>query len=158
MTKDLFLAILSLNSYNRGYNAGIEGLSDEIGTQIGTTTISGRWNSNENSPEVAARFYALAYEWVGETIISYRGTDNQLVEGPLVDYPIAFNDDFDEPQVHLASQFFNTVAGSIGTTTITTTGHSLGGASASVLLLYICLRLFPDQGLRGKGDAGTFGR
>ena len=130
MTKDLFLAILSMDAYNRGYNAGIDGLSDEIGTQIGDATISNRTSSLPNSPEVDASFYAVAYEWDGQTIISYRGTDSPLFELPLVDYPISANDDFDEAQVHLASQFFQSVADEVDSDTITLTGHSLGGALA----------------------------
>ncbi|GJL61950.1 MAG: hypothetical protein NPIRA04_06040 [Nitrospirales bacterium] len=134
ISRDLFLAILSMDSYNRGYKAGIndggpndpDGLG-RLGSQIGNATVI----QQDISPEAqAAGFYAVAYEWDGETIISYRGTDNPLVEGPLVDYPIAFNDDFDEAQVHLASAFFQAVAGTVVPNTITTTGHSLGGALA----------------------------
>ncbi len=67
MTKDLFLAILSMDSYNRPYNAGIAELSDELGTQIGTATISARSDSSPISAEVAAGFYAVSDEWNGES-------------------------------------------------------------------------------------------
>lgn len=74
ISKDLFLAILALDSYNRGYNVGVSGLSDNLGTEIGSARISGR----PMDPTAAASigFYATAYDWNGETIISYRGTDN----------------------------------------------------------------------------------
>ena len=38
ISKDLFLSILSMDAYNRGYNPGIEGLSDAPGTRIGNAT------------------------------------------------------------------------------------------------------------------------
>ncbi|GJL65542.1 MAG: hypothetical protein NPIRA05_05130 [Nitrospirales bacterium] len=123
---ELMYAILAMDAYNRGYNPGLV----YEGNSIGTATVTQQSETSPNSPEVNAGFYAVSYEWNGETIISYRGTDSLLFELPLVDYPIAFNDDFDEAQVHLASQFFHAVSDSIGSTAITTTGHSLGGALA----------------------------
>ena len=39
ISKDLFLSILSMDAYNRGYNSGIDDLSDAPGTQIGNATI-----------------------------------------------------------------------------------------------------------------------
>ena len=72
MTNDLFLAILAMDAYNRGYNPSIADLSDTVGTQIGTATISNRSSSLANSPEVAAGFYAVAYAWNGDTIMASR--------------------------------------------------------------------------------------
>ncbi|MEL6877693.1 MAG: hypothetical protein AAGL68_06300 [Pseudomonadota bacterium] len=76
MNREVFLSLLALDSYNRGYGANIEGLSTAEDTLIGTAKIG------ENAevllaPGVAeqAGFYAIAYEWQGETIISYRGTN-----------------------------------------------------------------------------------
>ena len=85
ISKDLFLAILSMDAYNRGYNAGIQ-ISDEEGTQIGAAKInvtSGQVNSIKDAAQ-AASFYAVAYDVdgadidglaAGTTVISYRGTD-----------------------------------------------------------------------------------
>jgi hypothetical protein len=86
ISQELMLAILSMDAYNRGYGAGISdgnhiidgvdhGLGDAIDTQIGTATITSFSSSDPNSEAVAAGFYAVAYEWNGETVISYRGTD-----------------------------------------------------------------------------------
>ncbi|MCB9709580.1 MAG: hypothetical protein H6749_00145 [Nitrospiraceae bacterium] len=61
MTNDLFLAILAMDAYNRGYNPGIADLSDTVGTQIGTATISNR-----------SSFYTVAYAWNGDTIMASR--------------------------------------------------------------------------------------
>jgi hypothetical protein len=82
------LAILAMDAYNRGYNAGIkspgagqrEGLT---GSQIGNATVGARSNNNANSPDVAASFFAQSYSFgdnapaglANQTIISYRGTE-----------------------------------------------------------------------------------
>lgn len=65
----LMQAILAMDSYNRGYNPGIaHGQS-----QIGTATF----NQDKGDAEAqAAGFYAVAYNFGGQTVISYRGTDN----------------------------------------------------------------------------------
>jgi len=93
ISKELFLAILSMDSYNRGYGAGvadglgakdadgndIDGLG-EAGSLVGSAQVL-----NIPLPEgsKSAGFYAIAYK-VGEgvegiapgtTIIAYRGTD-----------------------------------------------------------------------------------
>jgi hypothetical protein len=57
ISPDLFLAILSMDAYNRGFAAGIkdgnnndpDGLGDATGTQIGNATIRQASNSNDNS-------------------------------------------------------------------------------------------------------------
>ena len=68
ISKDLLLAILSMDAYNQGYSPGlVHGKS-----QIGTATISNRSSSLANSPEVAAGFYAVAYQWNGDTIMASR--------------------------------------------------------------------------------------
>lgn len=70
MNRDLFLAILSMDSYNRGYGFGVNlaGRGDGIGdaSLIDVPLPSG---------SEAADFYAIAYNWRGETVIAYRGSD-----------------------------------------------------------------------------------
>ena len=89
ISKDLFLSILAMDSYNRGYNAGIAGLNDSNGTNIGNTTISTSLSDVSQEFEAEAQsagFYALAYDigaggpegLAGKTVISYRGTDTSL--------------------------------------------------------------------------------
>lgn len=95
MSQELFLAILSMDSYNRGYNAGI---SDGQNVIDGTDTDGlGRTGSlignavvlqDAQDVEVvaqAAGFYAIAYEIKddsieglanGQKVISYRSTEN----------------------------------------------------------------------------------
>ena len=76
ISPELMYAILSMDVYNRGYNPGIAGLSESSdgSVKIGTATITRNLQDVQLSGEaVAAGFYAVAYEWNGETIISYRG-------------------------------------------------------------------------------------
>ena len=83
ISKDLFLSILSMDAYNRGYNPGIAGLS--VGGSIGTATIGSDSSilvdANGNRIDQAASFYAAAYTIgsgvtgiaAGTTVVSYRG-------------------------------------------------------------------------------------
>ncbi len=89
ISPELFMAILSMDSYNRGYNPGISdgehvendvdlGLGDAVDTLVGNARIISRVSSDPNGEARAAGFYAVAYQWNGETVISYRGTDNPV--------------------------------------------------------------------------------
>ena len=69
MDPTLFLAILSMDSYNRGYDPGIENLPN-LGA-IGNANII---DLALPTGAQAAGFYAIAYDWNGETVIAYRGT------------------------------------------------------------------------------------
>jgi hypothetical protein len=76
--KDLFLAILAMDSYNRGYGAGLndEGASDTDGLGIGGGIGSAQIlavDLPQGSEE--AGFYAVAYNTPYGKVISYRGTD-----------------------------------------------------------------------------------
>ena len=74
MDRDLLLAILAMDAYNRGYGAGIKDLLEEgrLGNArlLAAPTREG-WED--------AGFYAIAYEYNGEKIISYRGTPPVVV-------------------------------------------------------------------------------
>jgi hypothetical protein len=138
ISPDLFRAILALDSYNRGYGAGVDlSAAGASTTQIGTATIS---TSLANQ---TASFFAQAYTWNGATVISYRGTDHA---GPSVkdwtlgdvlsgwDVSLGFSA---EIQAQLALDFYKSVATSLGATTqsanIELTGHSLGGGLAGLI-------------------------
>lgn len=73
MDRKVFLALLSLDSYNRGYGARIDNLS-ESGSIGHASILTTPASETENWED--AGFYAIAYNWNGEKIISYRGTDN----------------------------------------------------------------------------------
>lgn len=147
ISKELYLALLSMDAYNRGYGAGVadggeadtDGLGG-IGSHIGNATVIRQSYTEEGTPGVAAGFCAVAYtmgsgpdvppELQGKTIISYRGTDNYGALPSTADvwngYGIALGSPLGE-QARLAAAFRAAVAAS-GATPILT-GHSLGGAS-----------------------------
>ena len=95
ISKDLLLAILSLDSYNRGYHSGIsdgnaedkDGLGDSSNGSIKIGTVSVDSNIQDAQIELeskAAGFYAISYKIddgskitglnTNDTIIAYRGT------------------------------------------------------------------------------------
>ena len=67
ISKDLFLAILAMDSYNRGYNAGIGPIGVGLGLtgQIGNATIGINSNALDQpgliDRDQAASFYAQSY-------------------------------------------------------------------------------------------------
>lgn len=122
MDTKLFNAILSMDSYNRGYNPTIKfgnlgnGESITIGEKIGWATIKTDsrilTDASGNRLDQAASFYALAYEmpndakWGGRTIVAYRGTDGG---GDAAAYPIAVGST-GTAQGKMAFEFYNAVA------------------------------------------------
>lgn len=143
MNRDVFLSILAMDSYNRGYGANVGGLSQSGG--IGTATIG----INADDPAGVAQsagFYAIAYNWNGQKVISYRGT-NFEINWSISDFlnSPAVRDAWNgwsvgggfspTGQSHLAIEFYEAATGvgsiydSNGGTTILT-GHSLGGGLA----------------------------
>jgi hypothetical protein len=136
---DLMRAILAMDAYNRGYNAGIkspgagarEGLT---GTKIGEATLLRRSNIDVGSNEVNASFFAQAYTLGGKTVISYRGTDTiQTLTSLLTsrDVPgFATGAGLpDTTQTRLAADFYRSLNGGVAGPSgdIVLTGHSLGG-------------------------------
>jgi hypothetical protein len=90
ISQELFYAILSLDSYNRGYGAGLSnggaGDPDGLGEAgfIGDVRILARPNGVDYAAWQAASFYAVAYEDPsGNIVISYRGTDDPNLEADL---------------------------------------------------------------------------
>ena len=138
---DIMLALLATDSYNRGYGQGIAGLGGQ-GSRLGGATIIDESDIESGSDGVDAGFYAIAYDWNGQTVISYRGTDGFLTDGPN-GYGIGLGVP-GGPQAKLAVEFYKQVlAGRLGTTAealtgeqmrdsgIIVTGHSLGAGLAA---------------------------
>jgi hypothetical protein len=89
ISKDLFMSILSMDAYNRGYGAGIDPDGDGNGLGVEGRSIGNATILDIDLPTTSQNegFYAVAYtleEAVGEgtdqiadgtTIISYRGTE-----------------------------------------------------------------------------------
>jgi len=104
ISNELMYAILSMDSYNQGYNPGISGVGNAVGLATKVSDSSVLDASGNSDIAQAAGFYASAYSYKEETVISYRGTDSEL-ELLATDFPLAGSNDFDEPQMHLASQW-----------------------------------------------------
>ena len=134
MNRDLFLAILSMDSYNRGYGQGVNNLPD-LGS-VGTAVIK---DIPLPAGSVQTGFYAIAYDVSGVsglsgTVIAYRGTDDPLPD--LVNgYGVGAGRPYGE-QARLSVQFYNAVTGRApesgihGNAAVMITGHSLGGGLA----------------------------
>lgn len=145
MTSSILMkAILSMDSYNRGYDAGINIASIQLGNaaivtdsfNLGATIISGQIVRLDRQ----SGFYAVAYDYNGSKIISYRGTDDF---NSLADYSTSLDvghgwllggGNYRVAQGVMALQFYNSVANNpvdTRTPNISFTGHSLGGGLAS---------------------------
>lgn len=145
MNADLLKAILAMDSYNRGYNPGIDfgPGSETIGTiQLGTATIYDTSTvALGDATQKTAGFYAVAYQLADTSVvISYRGTDQFFGDGGIGgDIPygyyigggLASNPlESGESQGDLALDFYNDVAAALGSSNISFTGHSEGGGLA----------------------------
>ncbi len=81
MKRDLFLAILALDSYNRGYGVSVGGLlpSGNLGNAVIVNDSLALGGTPDDREDEAAGFYAIAYELppgyiedLSGTVISYR--------------------------------------------------------------------------------------
>jgi len=143
LSNELMNSILAMDAYNRGYDAGVGLNGFSLGSAQLMTTVNDLGvtvlfdsgilpNSDEN-----IGFYGIAYNYNGETVISYRGTDNQpTLDNPLTDdvvngWPLSFGNT-DSQQGRMAIEFYQAVAGDGNwlTSNIFLTGHSLGGGLA----------------------------
>lgn len=157
MNSNLFKAILSMDSYNRSYGAGIELDGNQIGDAVivfDSEDLGFKLDSSgapildeEDNPirkDVSAGFYAIAYSYAGETVISYRGTDQfpKLFDPntwtPEVNKGWAIGAGYtadDAEQGQLAIEFYQQLAGAGNwqSAAISVTGHSLGGGLAGLV-------------------------
>jgi Ca2+-binding RTX toxin-like protein len=134
MNDDLFKAILSMDAYNRGYNARINfgtNLSSDPDSS-GSFSIGNATFLNDSGKLLGAKtagFYAIAYNYKDETIISFRGTDSAW---DIKDWLGAVSEYF-SIQSGLASLFYNSMTSDPGSKNISLTGHSLGGGLAGMV-------------------------
>jgi hypothetical protein len=79
----LLQAILAMDAYNQGYDPGVLGVGNQIGEAV-------RIDTALPSGAQAAGFYAAAYALAdGSRVISYRGTDDLLLD-PFTGWGVAF--------------------------------------------------------------------
>ena len=113
MSTDIFKAILAMDSYNRGYGAGI----NLTGTQVGAASIlkdSSVLTDGEQRLDQPAGFYAIAYQEAdGGVTISYRGTDDPTIfslSGDIWSGWMTGSGIQNTDQADLAFQFYKTAA------------------------------------------------
>jgi hypothetical protein len=154
MNRDLFLAILSMDSYNRGYGIGLNGLGGK-GSRIGTATVGeDALTLLTKGAAEAAGFYAIAYQVSGvsgiadgTTVVAFRGSDNipglwdiftNYVTGTPSNsdansgFGIAVGSPYG-PQAALAIRFYQAALGDTLPSDALVTGHSLGGGLAGLV-------------------------
>lgn len=102
MNTNLLLAILSMDAYNRGSNPGLRVDAQSIGG-----AAVGAFAQND-----LTSFFAQSYNLGGQKIISYRGTDD-LVLDPIFGYSVAAGD-YTASQALEAVQFYQQVVGGGG--------------------------------------------
>jgi len=151
ISKDLFLAILAMDSYNRGYGAGLsdggnddpEGLGEvgRVGNARLLDPLSLGRDSNKLGQWQDAGFYALAYDigadgpegLAGKTVISYRGTDTSLDHS--TGWSVGAGNIDDWTQAPLALEVYIAATGQCyrdgPASDVILTGHALGGGLAA---------------------------
>jgi Ca2+-binding RTX toxin-like protein len=140
MNRDLLLAILAMDSYNRGYNARVSfnGNDDTYGSSIGTASVIA---SKGDVTAQQASYYSIAYSLGPEAggsnqiVIAYRGTDMDHIANTAINsYPVALGYP-DTNQSEMAAEFYKNINdGSIAANSnITLIGHSLGGGLAGLI-------------------------
>ena len=130
------LALLAMDSYNRGLAPAVIGVSDKIGA----ATFQYASPLSTKDPQFKSGFSAAIYKLSdGTTVISYRGADNAGLGA-------AFNGGSDvingwaaatgaiTEQINFAYEFYKEVASTAGGD-IVLTGHSLGGGLAEAVSL-----------------------
>jgi Ca2+-binding RTX toxin-like protein len=117
VNKDLMMAVLAMDAYS------------SVPKNLGTATVI---QTALPIGSAAASFSAYAYHWNGETIVSFRGTDNTTID--VATYPTSLGHP-DTAQATLAADFYKSVVGSGNqySANVTFTGHSLGGGLAGLL-------------------------
>ena len=76
ISKDLLLSILAMDAYNQGYGKGY----DHGKSKIGSATVGLQSDISTDGDAYGAGFYAVSYKLGNETIISYRGTNEDSTE------------------------------------------------------------------------------
>lgn len=138
MDRDIFLSILSMDSYNRSYGQGLNELPVNANvTKLGKATIVTDSVIELGEDAQSSGFYALAYDMSqvagfapGQTVVSFRGTDS-FPSDPFHGWSLGLGNT-DSAQGRLAVEFYQAVAGDGNwrSANILLTGHSLGGGLA----------------------------
>ena len=148
VTNTLMQAILAMDSYNQGYNAGLDHGQEQIGLATVNTDSTDEFSDPNAppgtvSPDQTAGFYAVAYNYNGQTVISYRGTDNLSLfpdteSGAGGDIWTGWGvglGSYLGQQARLAAEFYQAVTNTENSSPLEATallvGHSMGGGLAA---------------------------
>ena len=109
ITKDLFLSILSMDAYNRGYKQGLD-VGDT--SPVGSATYVDDSDVTTTSEEFQQSFYAVKFsiendapgDLSGKTVIAYRGTDAPGSELAWVDFAVSYGSSRNQPQFQMATE------------------------------------------------------
>jgi hypothetical protein len=136
---ELLLAVLSLDSYNRGYDQQIT----VPGTTIGSATLSTISDPDQGGSFFLAGFSAAAYDLSdGTTVISFRGTVNPSLSFDSVEGGSSIVNGWAAAtgalttQATLALKFYEGATGLSPydyASNVVVTGHSLGGGLAQIV-------------------------
>lgn len=144
MDRDLFLSVLSLDSYHRGYGPGL--YFDRLGVSGSNIGLAQLDDAKGDLAAQSIGFFAQSYLWNGEKVISFRGTDSDLsllsgswwssTDDQWNGWGIGAGSP-DGPQAEMAIEFYKTVSGVSGAALensgVVLTGQSLGGRLAGLV-------------------------
>lgn len=127
---DVFRALLAMDAYNRGVDAGISISGDKLGTaDIG---INASTDDAFKERALASGFSAQAYTWNGKTVIAYRGTNGVMYSNTWwTDVFNGWNMGFgssETDQAQLAIEFYQQLTGGQG-------GELVGKKTGDTLLI-----------------------
>jgi len=143
MNITLMYAMLAMDAYNRGYDSGINLSGSTLGgATLGIDSSELGEDAQGNDRDQNIGFYAITYTYNGETIISFRGTDDvDGIPNPFTDLDVNHGWNLGagitaSKQGQMALEFYQAVTGSTDpedwlSADISLTGHSLGGGSLS---------------------------
>ena len=138
MNNDLMKAILAMDAYNRGGGASITIDQDKIGTA--TVFKDSDDFISTAGPSAFADFYAISYDYEGQKVICYRGTDDPLggyiLDGDIWNGWFIGGGSTQSRQGELAFKFYQEIVGGVTnafSANISLTGHSLGGGLAGLI-------------------------
>lgn len=142
MDELVFQALLAMDSYHRGYDAGVQ----ITGNKLGMATLRTDSESLAGFPSgQGVGFYASVYDWNGKTVISFRGTTFASSFGQIPAFAADILEGWSmflgfgpNRQPSYAKAFYEQVTGltfvdhldEYGPGNVLLTGHSLGGALA----------------------------
>lgn len=112
ISRDLSLAIFTMDSYNRGYGAALNDVgatdNDRLGLRGG---IGDAHILDFDLPQgsEAAGFYAVASETQLGTVVSYRRKDTRIREIPCVEIPISFARSFQQEHLRYSTHSYKNV-------------------------------------------------